>query len=195
MKISWELPASRPGFWGSIDKLIGPGATKAEKNIQLYPPFLFAGGIVAFGLFSQLDWSVWQYVIIALLAVDMLGGVITNATSAAKRWYFREGEGFKQHMIFVGLHLLQTAAFSWAFLDLNLMWIAGVYGVLMVGSAIILKTPLYLQRPVAAALYIGTLFLSFYVFENPPYLEWFLPILFFKILVSHVLREEPYQPE
>lgn len=195
MKISWELPAFRRGIWGSIDRLIGPGATKAEKNIQLYPPFLFAAGVVAFGLYTQVEWSIWQYVIIALLALDMFGGVITNATSAAKRWFFREGEGFKQHMTFVALHLLQTAAFSWAFLDFNLMWIAGVYGILLVGSIIVLKTSLYLQRPVAMMIYIATLFLSLYVFETVPYLEWFLPVLFFKILVSHVLREEPYQPE
>jgi hypothetical protein len=125
----------------------------------------------------------------------MLGGVLTNATSAAKRWFFREGEGFKQHMTFVALHLVQTALFGWAFLDFNLMWIIGVYGVLLGGSAVILKTPLYLQRPVAALIYVAALLLSLYVFETVAYLEWFLPVLFFKILVSHVLREEPYQPE
>lgn len=195
MKISWELPAFRPGIWGSVDKLIGPGATRAEKNIQLYPPFALAAGIVAFGLINQVDWSLWQYVVIAFLAVDMLGGVITNATSAAKRWFFRDGEGFKQHMTFVALHLVQTAMFSWAFLEFNLVWIAGVYGILLAGSAVILKTPLYLQRPVAALIYVVTLFLSLYVFETEPYLEWFLPVLFFKILVSHVLREEPYRPD
>ena len=195
MKISWELPPARPGFLGWIDKFIGPGATKAEKNLQLYPPLALAVGVVVFGLVNQVDWSIWQYLIIAGLAVDMLGGVLTNATSAAKRWFFREGEGFRAHMTFVALHLMQTVLFSWAFLDLNLVWIVGVYAVLLGGSACILKTPLYLQRPVAALIYVGALFLSLYVFETAPYLEWFLPVLFYKILVSHVLREEPYQPE
>lgn len=195
MKINWELPAFRPGIWGAIDKFIGPGATKAEKNIQLYPPFLFAAGVVAVGLHAGIEWSIWQYVLIALLAVDMAGGAITNATSAAKRWFFRDGQGFRQHISFIAIHLTQIAIFSWAFLGFDIWWIVGVYGMLMLSSAVILNAPLYLRRPVAAALYLVALLLSFHVFENPPYLEWFLPFLFFKILVSHALREEPYQPE
>lgn len=195
MIISWDLPAFRPGIWGVIDKLIGPGATKAEKNIQLYLPVLFALGVVAVGLYSGFDWTAWQYAIIALLAVDMVGGVITNATSAAKRWFFREGEGFREHITFVAMHLAQIVIFSWAFQGFDLMWIAGVYGLLMASSVVILNAPLYMQRPVAASLYLVALLLSLYVFDTPAHLEWFLPILFFKLLISHVLREEPYQPE
>lgn len=195
MQISWDLPALRPGIWGAIDKFIGPGATKAEKNIQLYLPLLFTAGVVAVGLYYKFDWSLIQYVVIALLAGDLAGGVITNATSAAKRWYFREGEGFKEHITFVAIHLVQITIFSWAFLDLDPLWIAGVYGLLMTSSVIILKTPLYMQRPVAASLYGAALLLSLYVFDTPEHLEWFLPILFFKLLISHLLREEPYQPE
>lgn len=194
MRISWDLPELRPGIWGAVDKFIGPGATKAEKNIQLYLPFLFAAGVVGVGLYREFDWSGWQYVIIALLAVDMLGGVITNATSAAKRWFFREGEGFKQHMTFVALHLLQITVFSAAFKDFDVLWVAGVYAFLLVASVVILKTSLYMQRPVAGTLYVVALLLSFYVFDATEHLEWFLPVLFFKILVSHLLREEPYQP-
>ncbi len=85
MKIDWDIPAPRSGFGGIVDSFIGAGAAKAEKAIQLYPPFLFAAGVVGVGLRAGFDWSVWQYVIIALIAVDMMGGVITNATSAAKR--------------------------------------------------------------------------------------------------------------
>lgn len=106
MHICWDLPAIRPGFWGVIDKFIGPGATTAEKNIQLFLPFLFSAGVVAVGLYSEFNWSVVQYVIIALLAGDMVGGVVTNATSAAKRWFFREGEGFWEHITFVAIHLV-----------------------------------------------------------------------------------------
>ncbi|MCP4819697.1 MAG: hypothetical protein GY883_10950 [Shimia sp.] len=195
MKIDWDIPAPRSGFGGIVDSFIGPGATKAEKAIQLYPPFLFAAGVVGVGLRAGFDWSVWQYVIIALLAVDMMGGVITNATSAAKRWYFRAGQGGKEHLTFVAIHFAQIAIFSWAFQGFDVLWVAGVYGFLMGASVIILKTPLYLQRPMAAALYVVAILLSLYVFQSPQHLEWFLPLLFFKILISHVLREEPYQPD
>lgn len=195
MHISWDLPAFRPGFWGVIDKFIGPGATRAEKNIQLFLPFLSSAGVVAVGFYSEFDWSVVQYVIIALLAGDMVGGVVTNATSAAKRWVFREGEGFREHITFVAIHLVQIVIFSWVFQGLDLIWIAGVYGLLMTSSVIILKAPLYMQRPVAASLYMVALLSSLYIFDAPAHLEWFLPILFYKLLISHLLREEPYQPE
>ncbi|NQZ73824.1 MAG: hypothetical protein HRT60_12220 [Dinoroseobacter sp.] len=46
-----------------------------------------------------------------------------------------------------------------------------------------------------ASLYMVALLLSLYVFDTPAHLEWFLPILFYKLLISHLLREEPYQPE
>ena len=195
MHISWDLPAFRPGFWGVIDKFIGPGATRAEKNIQLFLPFLSSAGVVAVGFYSEFDWSVVQYLIIALLAGDMVGGVVTNATSAAKRWVFREGEGFREHITFVAIHLVQIVIFSWVFQGLDLIWIAGVYGLLMTSSVIILKAPLYMQRPVAASLYMVALLSSLSIFDAPAHLEWFLPILFYKLLISHLLREEPYQPE
>ncbi|SFK96762.1 hypothetical protein [Shimia haliotis] len=195
MRIDWDFPAPRAGIWGGIDKFIGPGATKVEKALQLYPPLLFSAGVIAIALINQFDWSVWQYLAIALMSVDMVGGAITNATSAAKRWYFRAGETFRSHMSFVALHLMQIVLFSWAFLGFDIGWIIGVYTFLLATSALILKTPLYLQRPVAASLFVLALLLSFYVFEAALHLEWFLPILFFKILISHVLREEPYQPE
>lgn len=54
----------------------------------------------------------------------------------------------------------------------------------MGGNAIILKAPLYLQRPVAVSIYMVTLLLSFYIFESPVNLEWFLPMLFFEFLIS-----------
>ena len=36
MKIDWDVPELRSGWRGLIDKAIGPGATKAELNTQLY---------------------------------------------------------------------------------------------------------------------------------------------------------------
>jgi len=32
-------------------------------------------------------------------------------------------------------------------------------------------------------------------FAAPQGLEWFLPLFYLKLLISHVLREEPYRPE
>ncbi|WP_405107143.1 hypothetical protein L0Z65_09580 [Phaeobacter sp. BS52] len=64
MRIDWTLPGKRVGFWGFIDTLIGPGATKAEKNLQLYPPFIFAAAALLssasirtlIGMFGSIFW-------------------------------------------------------------------------------------------------------------------------------------------
>ncbi len=65
----------------------------------------------------------------------------------------------------------------------------------MLACALVLKTALYLQRPVALILYTLSLIISLYVVESPVGLEWFLPVFYLKLLVSHILREEPYRPE
>ena len=195
MKIDWQLPPSRSGFKGSLDKFIGPGATRAEKHLQSYLPLLAAGLLVFYAVKAELGWSLGQYVVASLLAMDMAGGVITNATSSAKRWYHREGEGFKQHMGFIGLHFIQLGVFSWFFLGFNLVWVASVGGYMVFAAAITLLMPLYLQRPIALILYSVSLLLSLYVFETAVGLEWFLPIFYLKLLISHILREEPYRPE
>lgn len=195
MKIDWQVPASRSGFKGKIDSFIGPGATSAEKNIQSYIPLL-AGGLLIFSAYvGEFDWHLSQYLVALILTLDMVGGVITNATASAKRWYHREGEGFKQHMAFIMVHFVQLGFFSGFFLDFNLVWIALVGGYMLFASTLILLTPLYLQRPVALTLYCVSLLLSLYVFESVAGLEWFLPVFYLKLLISHLLKEAPFCPE
>lgn len=195
MKIDWHVPPSRKGFKGQVDKLIGPGATPAEKNLQSYVPILAGGFLLFYAVSAELDWSIAQYLVALLLTIDMVGGVITNATSSAKRWFHRAGEGFKAHMGFISIHFIQLTLFSWFFLGLDLVWIVYVGAYMLLASATILLTPQYLQRPVALTLYGISVLLSLYVFESVAGLEWFLPIFYLKLLISHLLKEEPYRPE
>jgi len=195
IKIDWNLPEIRNGLGGKIDKFIGPGATTAEKNLQLYIPFGVALAVGLLAVLQDWGWSLGQTIVAVLITVDMCGGIITNATSTAKRWYFREGEGFKQHISFVSLHFIQLALISYFFLDFDIPWLLLTGGYMMLACTIILKTPLYLQRPVSFSLYALSILLSLYVFKAPEYLEWFLPFFYLKLLISHCLREEPYRSE
>ncbi|WP_291328169.1 hypothetical protein [Desulfovibrio sp. UCD-KL4C] len=195
MRIDWELPEFRSGFYGIIDKLIGPGATPAEKKLQLYIPPLAGLFVVVQNYISQFDWSITQQLIAFLIAFDIAGGVITNSTSSAKRWFHREGQGFKEHMSFVLLHFSQIALVNIFFMKFSLIWIGAVGGFLLLACALILQTPLYLRRTVALMFYAISVLLSLYVFASPVHLEWFLPLLYLKLLVSHILREEPYRPD
>ncbi|MHA1379184.1 MAG: hypothetical protein ACTSRG_12450 [Candidatus Helarchaeota archaeon] len=36
---------------------------------------------------------------------------------------------------------------------------------------------------------------NLYIFTPTIGLEWFVPVFFCKLLIAHILREEPYRPE
>ena len=194
MKIDWEHPEPRTGIRGSIDKFIGPGATKSEIALQLYLPLLAVIAAPVYASNLSVDWGIAQFVVCALLAGDMVGGLITNATSTAKRWYHREGQSFVNHIKFVITHVLHLLLVSWLYLSFDLGWVlyAGAY--LLIAAIVMLKVEVYLQRPVSLSFYCGAILLSIYVLEAPTGLEWFLPLFYLKLLVSHLPREEPYRP-
>lgn len=190
-----NYPAPRPGVKGYIDRITGPEATVPELIVQFVPPVVAAitTPIYAFNLAVQ--WTPLQLGLIALMGFDLVGGVITNATSSAKRWFHRPGQAWQQQITFVSLHL--THIFLVALLLRRGDWafFFGVSGYLLSASLLILGSPLYLQRPVAFGLYGFALFGDRYLYSPTVGLEWFLPLFFLKILVSHLLREVPYRPE
>ncbi|NGX15586.1 hypothetical protein [Wenzhouxiangella sp. XN24] len=190
-----QLPNPREGVPGILDRFAGPGATPAELVLQFLLPLVAAGAAVAHAAFAVGGWSAVQYLLCALLAFDIVGGIITNATSSGKRWYHRAGQSFSRHFGFVMLHLGHLAIVSWLFLTLDLLWLvtAGLY--LLIASLTIILVPLYLQRPVALIMYAGSILLALYVLASPPGMEWFLPLFYLKLLVAHLPREEAYRPE
>lgn len=193
-QIRWEPPEPREGLAGAWDKFVGPGATPAE--IWLQAVLATAAGIAVpvYAILNDLGWTTVQLVVAGLLAFDIIGGVITNATSTAKRWYHREGQGFRQHFGFVAIHAVQVLLVAWLFRGGDWIFFGVMYGYLLTAAWIILRTPLYLQRPVALVLYCGTILLGTYAFAPTAGLEWFIPFFFLKLLVSHLLKEAPFHP-
>jgi len=194
MTINWNFPPPKSGFLGLLDQLIGPDATRTEVALQLIVSVLAA--ILAPLYASQVveDWSLLQHIICSVLAFDIGGGIITNATSSAKRWYHRPGQGFIQHFGFVLLHLLHLFLVSYLYLALNIGWILIAGGYLLFSAVVILLVPLYLQRPIGMLTYACGLLSALYGLSQPLGLEWFLPLFYLKLLVSHLLKEEPYRP-
>ncbi len=192
--IDWNFSSPRTGIKGALDKFVGPGATRAEIVLQ----FSGAGIAAVIALLGALriaeGWSSIQYLVCTLLAIDIAGGIATNATSSAKRWYHRHGQGALKHFALVSSHLLHIIIVSWLYLAFDLTWILTAGGYLLFAAAVILAIPLYLQRPAALLCYAGGLILSLYFLDSPTGLEWFLPLLYLKLLVSHILKEEPYRP-
>jgi hypothetical protein len=194
----WTTPAPRKGLSGAWDRFVGPGATPAEEWLQLGGGLLLTGllGVLLYLRRDSLNWSTLQAVIAAFLILDLTGGILTNATSAAKRWYHRAGQdSARAHLPFIavhGVHLLVVAA---AFRGGDVAFFAVAFAYLLIAAVIIIRAPLYLQRPVAFGLFCGGVLLGMYVFSPTPGLEWFIPFFYLKLLVSHLVRETPFAPD
>ena len=188
------VPVPRDGWKGQLDRFIGPGATPAELVLQLVPSVLAAIAAPLYVSMLPIDWTAWQLGAIAILGFDLVGGVLTNATAAAKRWYHRPGQGWQQHMAFVLVHLFHIGMVALLFRGGEGLFFVGVSCYLVLSAGLILASPLYLQRPIALGLYGLVLVCDRYLVTPNPGLEWFLPLFFLKLLVSHLLKESPYLP-
>ncbi|MEL6554535.1 MAG: hypothetical protein AAFQ63_13855 [Cyanobacteria bacterium J06621_11] len=193
-RIQALTPVPRKGILGALDRFIGPGATRAEIALQLVPSLLAAIAAPAYALSFPIAWTPWQLGLLALFGFDLVGGVLTNATNTAKRWYHRLGQGWRQHLSFVAIHLFHIGAVALVFRGGDWAFFGGASTYLLVAAGLILSVPLYLQRPVALGLYGLSLMGSFYLLTPTPGLEWFLPLFFLKLLVSHLLHETAYGP-
>lgn len=189
---NWHYPAPRPGLAGQWDKFIGPGASTLEQALSLIPSAFAAIAISYYAYTANLGWSPTQYLVAALIAFDVVGGVATNATSSAKRWYHRDGQTASQHMYFVAVHFLQILLVAYFFRDADITYFLGTYGYLLVASIIVLQVPLRIQRSIALLLVCGAIVISQYLFSPTRGFEWFIPVLFIKLLISHLTTEEPY---
>lgn len=189
-----SVPNPRAGLAGILDRFVGPGATPAELVLQFVFPLGAAVVAVAYAAYTIETWSTAQYVLCAVLAFDIVGGIITNATSSGKRWYHRDGQGFPQHFGFITLHLGHLALVSWVFLGFDFVWLAAAGAYLLIAGFGIIMSPLYLQRPVALLMYAGSILLALYGLASPIGMEWFLPLFYLKLFVAHLPKEEAYRP-
>lgn len=197
--IDWHCPPPRSGFLREWDTLIGPGADAREQALVLVPALLAPLLLVCYAIVAQLGWAWWQLIIAVLLTADLIGGVVANATGAAKRWYHRPGQTRRQHLTFQAVHLVQlglVAAFfpTVSSLGVNWPWLLGNYAVLLGCSWLILTAPIYLQRPLALTLAFAAIVINLYAFAPIPGFEWFPAAFYLKLLVGHVVHEEPYRP-
>lgn len=193
MPLEAGLPQPRSGLAGLQDRFLGPGATGAE--IGLIWAMALAGGLaqVAYAAWLGLAWSWWQYLVAALVACDLVGGAVSNCSSVTKRWYYRPGQGFQNHLGFIALHL-HPFVLAWLFPGLGWLWALAVYAYLVGGALLLLSTPLYLKRPLAAALLIGGIALGLMLLPTAPGLQWFGPVFYLKLLMGHAVPEEPFRP-
>lgn len=179
----------RPGLPGVWDRLVGPGATGLENAGTIGTAAL--GAAVGFaGDTPDRNWGPFRHGAAMLMGADLFGGVWANATPAATRWYHGRGQGICEMLAFSALHLhpfLVAALYR----DRDWRFASGNYAYLLAATSAVSATPATLRRVVAVALCCGGVWLNTAVWKPTPGLEWFAPVFFLKLLVSHAAGKTP----
>jgi hypothetical protein len=188
-------------YVGKADFLFGTGATRVEKMLVLGGSSL---GIFLYGYFFLTDalvWTWWQYGLATLIAMDVFGGLVANSLNSCKRFYHTPPKDdepsytpiLKNHFLFAIFHIYPLLA-SLFFGNGNLFYGIFWYILLIVCAWIVIKTPLYLKRPVAFLTILLALLLNYYAIPVIAGFAWLVPALFIKILYGYLVPEEPYRP-
>ena len=193
-KIDWNFPPPRKGLAGQWDEFVGPGATRTENILIIAFALLSGAGMYVYAASQNLFACTRCLVFAVLLAADLGGGVIANAAAPAKRWYHRPGQTLKDKLFFIAFHALHLFIVLYLFRGQDWLWGIVFYGLLVGSALILLAVPLYLQRPVAAGLYMLALLVNFYLLPPTTGMEWFIPVFFLKLVIGHLVQEEPYRP-
>lgn len=196
LKADWRIPPSPPGWAGRLERFMGPGKTRAEAAVEI------VGGVAVAVVLAALvwraeprpDWSALQWTVVAVAGLDLVGGVLTNASNSAKRWYHRQNpRGRRSRLAFVGMHVLHLAVIGLVVLDGDGVWILGNTGALLAGAVLVEFAPVALARPVSMACYMAAVLLNLGWLEVPAALVWFAPLFFLKLLVCHLVAEAPLE--
>ncbi len=194
MRIDWDVPEPRSGFLGSWDKFAGTGYTVTENRVVFGVALFLSVVLMLHAAIAGAGWTWWQYLVAFVLAVDIVGGAVTMAASPGKRWYHRPGQTIKDHRTFIAVHVHPFIVGLLFIPDGGWLYGSLAYGYLIAGTWLLLGSKQYLHRPLATALVCGGCFLNG-MLEVPAGFEWFLPVFYIKLFLSHLVREEPYRPE
>lgn len=169
------------------DRMIAPGATRGEVTIGFSSAF--GGAALAFGLAVHADYSFIAILVITLVAFDMFGGAVVNATGAAKLWYHRRGRTSAHHLGFVAIHV-QPFLLAWAVPDFTWLAASIIYCLALVGALVVTAAPPLLRRPIAFGATAFAIVCATSMLTIPHALAWFAPVLLIKLLLAHLLPEE-----
>jgi hypothetical protein len=178
-----EGPVSNPPLYGIFRNVSGPDTTGPEIAVQVAGIVALTAAAVALAVLRDPRWSALQWVIAVAIAFDFSGGVVTNATTAAKRWFHRPGRGAKRAAFYVAhAHPLLIA---WAF---STPWTQAIalYAGMLGAVAVVERVPREIAQPAAfGAVALGLIVAGAGTW--PVGLEWFAPVYLLKLVGAHAV--------
>lgn len=178
----------------SIKKFFGEQQTPAEKLFNAVVPVL--GPIVILGIawLQGVSFTTLQWIVLALLASDLVGGVFTNATAAAKRSVNGpDGVSVKCSILFNAGHI-HPFIVAWLFYNNDWFYGAVIYLTMMILTLTAFLVPLYLRRAVMFTLYGLAVAAIASLLPAISGMEWFVPVYLLKLVIAHAVKEEAYEP-
>ncbi|NIJ12472.1 hypothetical protein FHU38_002816 [Saccharomonospora amisosensis] len=191
--LDWRIPATPRGVSGALRRFLGPGRTRSENVAEV------AGQLVGMSLLSAYlattgGWSErspLQLAVLAVMVFDLVGGVLTNATNPAKRWYHRPGHGSGRRLLFVASHLLYLVAIPLVLHAGGWTWFAVNAALLLSAAVLIEALPVELKRVSAVGLYLVAVLVNLTWLPLPESLAWFGFLFYLKLLVCFLVPEAP----
>lgn len=191
--IDWVIPAGRPNW------LLGGGATVRERIVVWVATAVMTALAVVVAA-GETKWAMWQWLVVAVVTIDVAGGVAANALGTAKRFYHSPLPAIAggvsrtvHHPIGFAVVHVQPFIVAAVVPDAGLVWATTWWVIALAATTLVTVAPLYLQRVTAAAVVTTVLIVS-PALDHPAGLWWFGPVLVLKLAWSHSVREEPYRP-
>lgn len=192
-RINWTVEVPNRPF-------LGNGHTGAEAVLTHVSATMLSAFAAAYWWWVTDAPALWQAVILAIFAYDILGGAVANSLNSCKRFYHAAHvpdesalvRASRNPLIFTAIHL-HPVVFALIFgfpLALGVAYYIAVW----LSVRLVTWAPLYLRRPAAMALGMAALLLSQTIFALPVGLGWVVPGLFLKLVLGHAVQEEPYRP-
>lgn len=176
------------------DYLWGKDPDKGSKAL-VYLAGIFAGcSIIFLWLFDQVDWQWGQMMVVALIIADIGSGVVANLLASTRKFYQLEvienepgwSKFIRSPLGFTSLHIYPILV--WLILTPELWWVGIVWYVMIWGSVLLLlKVPEKHFMAVVGALLVIVFLVNAYLLPYPDSLSWFIPLLFIKLTLAHLM--------
>lgn len=172
---------------------MGTGATPIERGLVWGTAVVGTLVVVLAAWRDDVDWAWWQWLVVAGLAGDLIGGPVANSLRSAQRLYHRPlpAEATRLQrlvhdpVVFTVVHVQPFVAAGvlpgdrWA-------WAAAVYASALVGVLGVRAAPPELAAPVGFAAVVLSLVGQGLV-DAPSGLAWLGPVFVTKLVLAHAL--------